>query len=45
LVIYYLGSQAWLQAAQYQWLIIPIAIGVLFIINRVLNKSLSKGLS
>ena len=45
LVIYYLGSQAWLQASQYQWLIIPIAIGVLFIINRVLNKSLSKGLS
>ncbi|MBD5769439.1 DedA family protein [Marinomonas colpomeniae] len=45
LVIYYLGSQVWLQAAQYQWLIIPIAIGVLFIINRVLNKSLSKGLS
>jgi membrane protein DedA with SNARE-associated domain len=45
LVIYYLGSQAWLQAAQYQWLIIPLAISVLFIINRILNKSLSKGLS
>ena len=45
LVIYYLGSQAWLQAAEYQWLIIPIAIGILFMVNRILNKSLSKGLS
>ena len=45
LVIYYLGSQAWLQAAEYQWLIIPIAIGVLFMVNRILNKSFSKGLS
>ena len=44
-VIYYLGSQAWLQAAQYQWLLIPISIGVLFVVNRILNKSFSKGFS
>jgi membrane protein DedA with SNARE-associated domain len=44
-VVYFLGSQAWLQATQYQWLLIPIAIALLFIVNRILNKSLSKGLS
>jgi membrane protein DedA with SNARE-associated domain len=43
--IYYLGSLAWLQASQYQWVLIPIAVGILFIANRLVNKSLSKGLS
>lgn len=41
--IYYLGSIAWLQASQYQWMLIPIGVGILFIINRFVNKSLSKG--
>jgi membrane protein DedA with SNARE-associated domain len=42
-IIYYLGSQAWLQTAHYQWLLIPFAIGVLFFVNRILNYSLFKG--
>lgn len=41
--IYYLGTQAWLQASHYQWLLIPLAVGVLYMVNRILNYSLSKG--
>lgn len=44
-IIYSLGSQAWLQASQYQWMLIPIGIGILFVVNRVINKSLFKGRS
>ncbi|MGX9416725.1 DedA family protein [Vibrio sp. RC27] len=41
--IYYLGSQAWMQASHLQWLIVPFAIALLFFVNRFLNHSLSKG--
>ncbi|MEP3350406.1 MAG: DedA family protein [Marinomonas sp.] len=44
-VIYYLGSQAWLQTTQYQWVLIPVAVAVFFIVNRLINKSFTKGLS
>nr|WP_214649135.1 DedA family protein [Vibrio anguillarum] len=43
--LYYLGSQVWQQSSHYQWIIIPIAIGLLMLTNRLLNKSFSKGLS
>lgn len=43
--LYYLGSQVWQQPSHYQWIIIPIAIGLLMLTNRLLNKSFSKGLS
>lgn len=43
--LYYLGSQVWQQPSPYQWIIIPIAIGLLMLTNRLLNKSFSKGLS
>ena len=42
-IIYFLGSQAWVQTAHYQWLLAPIAIGVLFFVNRFLTQSLFKG--
>ncbi|ASW81998.1 DedA family protein [Vibrio anguillarum] len=43
--LYYLGSQVWQQSSHYQWSIIPIAVGLLMLTNRLLNKSFSKGLS
>ncbi|AQP35265.1 DedA family protein [Vibrio sp. B1-2] len=43
--LYYLGSQVWQQSSPYQWIIIPIAVGLLMLTNRLLNKSFSKGLS
>ncbi|MGC7892190.1 DedA family protein [Vibrio anguillarum] len=43
--LYYLGSQVWQQSYPYQWIIIPIAVGLLMLTNRLLNKSFSKGLS
>ncbi|ASG08349.1 DedA family protein [Vibrio anguillarum] len=43
--LYYLGSQVWQQSSHYQWIIIPIAVGLLMLTNRLLNKSFSKGLS
>lgn len=43
--LYCLGSQVWQQSSPYQWIIIPIAIGLLMLTNRLLNKSFSKGLS
>ncbi|MEO9654066.1 DedA family protein [Marinomonas sp.] len=44
-IIYYLGASVWSQTSQYQWLIIPIALGVLFLVNRLVNHSMSRGLS
>ncbi|WP_258188104.1 DedA family protein [Vibrio splendidus] len=43
--IYYLGTSAWLQASEYQWIVIPCAIALLFIGNRLMNKTYSRGLS
>ncbi|OEE32603.1 DedA family protein [Vibrio ordalii] len=43
--LYYLGSQVCQQSSPYQWIIIPIAVGLLMLTNRLLNKSFSKGLS
>ncbi|MGC9459617.1 DedA family protein [Vibrio genomosp. F10] len=44
-VIYSLGSADWLQTGVFQWLTIPVALLVLFSVNRILNKSLSRGFS
>lgn len=44
-VLYSVGSSAWLQVNGYQWLIVPVAIMLLWLINRVLNKSLLRGQS
>ncbi|WP_235862228.1 DedA family protein [Vibrio spartinae] len=44
-VLYSLGSSAWLQVSGYQWVVVPLAILALFLINRVLNKSLLRGQS
>jgi membrane protein DedA with SNARE-associated domain len=43
--IYYLGTSAWLQASEYQWVVIPCAIALLFFSNRLMNKTYSRGLS
>ncbi|MCW8335217.1 DedA family protein [Vibrio paucivorans] len=43
--VYQLGSVDWLQSRGYQWLTIPVAFGVLFAANRILNKSLTRGIS
>ncbi|MGB1321141.1 MAG: DedA family protein [Vibrio gallaecicus] len=43
--IYYLGTSAWLQASEYQWIIIPCAIALLFVGNRLMNKTYARGLS
>tara|TARA_Y100001960_G_scaffold73825_1_gene78532 strand:- start:188 stop:712 length:525 start_codon:yes stop_codon:yes gene_type:complete len=43
--IYYLGTSAWLQASEYQWVIIPCAITLLLVGNRLMNKTYSRGLS
>ncbi|MGF1752526.1 DedA family protein [Vibrio makurazakiensis] len=40
--IYYLGNAAWLQASQYQWVIIPCAILLLYGANKLINKSYSR---
>ncbi|CAH0539927.1 DedA family protein [Vibrio marisflavi] len=43
--IYYLGMTAWAQSSQYHWMIIPLALVVLFVVNRVVNKSFTRGYS
>jgi membrane protein DedA with SNARE-associated domain len=43
--IYFLGTSAWLQASEYQWVVIPCAIALLFFSNRLMNKTYSRGLS
>lgn len=43
--IYYLGMTSWIQSSQYHWMIIPVALVVLYVINRVVNKSLTRGYS
>ncbi|MCL9783311.1 DedA family protein [Vibrio sp. S4M6] len=43
--IYYLGMTSWIQSSQYHWMIIPIALFVLFVVNRVVNKSFARGYS
>lgn len=43
--IYYLGTSAWLQASEYQWIVIPCAIALLFFSNRLINRTYSRGLS
>ncbi|RDL45632.1 DedA family protein [Marinomonas piezotolerans] len=43
-VVYYFGTRAWVQTAQYQWLLIPIAAGVLLIMNRIVRRSISREL-
>ena len=43
--IYYLGTSTWLQASEYQWVITSCAIALLFIGNRLVNRTYSRGLS
>lgn len=43
--IYYLGTSTWLQASEYQWIITSCAIALLFIGNRLVNRTYSRGLS
>ncbi|MBW3697432.1 DedA family protein [Vibrio sp. T187] len=43
--IYYLGTSAWVQASEYQWMLIPAAILLLFSTNKLLNHTYSRGLS
>ncbi|WP_207923243.1 DedA family protein [Marinomonas flavescens] len=43
--VYRLGSSAWVQAAQYQWMLILIAGAVLFAANRIIRHSISRRLS
>lgn len=44
-IIYALGTSAWVQATQYQWALIPIAVGLLFITNKLISQTYSRGLS
>ncbi|SBS34335.1 hypothetical protein MSP8887_02133 [Marinomonas spartinae] len=41
-VVYYLGTRAWLQATQYQWLLIPVGVVALLMINRIIRRSISR---
>lgn len=43
--IYYLGMTSWIQSSQHHWVLVPIALGVLYILNRVVNKSFTRGYS
>ncbi|MDW6004751.1 DedA family protein [Vibrio mangrovi] len=43
-VVYLLGSNVWSQAAQYQWVLIPVATTALFLINRFVRHSYTRGL-
>lgn len=43
--IYYAGTSTWLQASEHQWVLIPTAALLLFITNKFLNHSYSRGMS
>ncbi|OIQ26058.1 MAG: hypothetical protein BM561_04300 [Vibrio sp. MedPE-SWchi] len=43
--IYAFGSTDWMQQSRYQWLTIPVALLILVVANRLLNKSFSRGFS
>mgnify|MGYP000421307412 CR=1 FL=1 len=42
---YYVGSSTWLQGSAHQWVLIPAAVLLLLITNKLLNKSFSRGMS
>jgi len=44
-LIYRLGSSAWVQAAQYQWMLILVAAALLYAVNRIVRYSISRRLS
>lgn len=44
-LIYRLGSSAWVQAAQYQWMLILLAAAILYVVNRIVRYSISRRLS
>ncbi|REG79435.1 DedA family protein [Marinomonas pollencensis] len=44
-LIYQLGSSAWVQAAQYQWMLILVAAACLYAVNRIVRYSISRRLS
>ena len=44
-LIYQIGSSVFMQVSELKWVLIPVAFGLLFFINRFLNKSFARGMS
>ncbi|QRV24635.1 DedA family protein [Marinomonas foliarum] len=44
-LIYQIGSSVFMQVSELKWLLIPVAFGLLFLMNRFLNKSFTRGMS
>jgi len=44
-LIYLLGSSVFMPLSELKWAVIPLAFGLLFLINRFLNKSFTRGMS
>lgn len=44
-LIYLLGSSVFMSLSEFKWGLIPVALALLFFMNRLLNKSFTRGLS
>jgi membrane protein DedA with SNARE-associated domain len=44
-LIYQLGSSVFMQVSELKWVLIPLAFALLFLMNRFLNKSFTRGMS
>ena len=44
-LIYQIGSSVFMQLSELKWLLVPVAFGLLFLMNRFLNKSFTRGMS
>ncbi|MGO2232620.1 hypothetical protein B6N13_09040 [Marinomonas sp. UCMA 3892] len=44
-LIYQVGSHVFMSLSELKWLLIPVAFGLLFLMNRFLNKSFTRGMS
>ena len=44
-LIYQLGSSVFMQVSELKWVLIPLAFALLFLMNRFLNKSFTRGIS
>ncbi|RBP85643.1 DedA family protein [Marinomonas rhizomae] len=44
-LIYQIGSSVFMQVSELKWVLIPVAFGLLFLMNRFLNKSFTRGVS
>lgn len=44
-LIYQIGSSVFMQVSELKWVLIPLVFGLLFLINRFLNKSFTRGMS